>query len=357
MITIKVLIITDDNEYCHRLGVYFAKHHPEIKFTFASSAQGTSDRLANKAFNVALIGGEFSNTQINIPGSVAGAYLTEDSSESEINGLRSFCKYKSGEMLYRTILSMFSEVSNVQQLNPRESKIFAFISANGGAGATTAAAAFAYRQASNGKKTLYFCCDQFADYKTIMSDNTEGKTLSDLIFIVKSSSSSGSASLKAAAMLKRDVSGVRFIENCADPSDFDSLSQEQIEKMLDIVSCADEFDCIVIDSNFNDQRLRQLVLKKADVLFIVSENGVNAAAKLSKLTQYLKLKDMRDGTDICSRSIIIINKDTERGRTTERSDGFVCCGEIPKYKDNNVRNIANAASRLDIWHNVGGVRL
>lgn len=353
MVTIRVLVITDDSEYCHRLAPYFAKHHPEVKFTFAAPEHDSSDIFANKMCNVALIGEEFLNTSINVPGGVAGAYLTENSSESEINGLRSFCKYKSGETLYRIIVSMFSEVSNVRQFDTQESKVFAFVGANGGAGATTAAVAFAYRQAARGKKTLYFCYDQFADYKSVMSDNTEGKTLSDLIFIVKSGSGSGNASLKAASMLKNDVSGVKFIENCPDPFEFDNLTLEHMEKMLEIVSHSNEFDGIVIDANFYDERLRQLILKKADILFIISENNANANAKLCKLIQYLKVMDMRKRTDICSRCVIILNKYTDQNWNGAKFDGITCFGGIPKYKDNNARNIANAASRLDIWNNGG----
>lgn len=352
MTTIRVLFLTDDSEYCHRIAPYFAKHHPDIKLTFSASESGASDMLANKMFSVALIGEEFSGTGINLPGGVAGAYISRSSAECEINGLRCFCRYKSGEALYRIILSMFAEVSNIRQFETQGVKVFAFVGANGGAGATTAAVAFAYKQAALGKRTVYFCCDQFADYTGYLSDNSEAGTLSDLVFIVKSSSGAGSASLKAAAMLKKDISGVRFIENFVDPTDFDNLSPEQIEKMLDIISHSDEFDCVIIDASFYDDRLRRLIMKKADMLFIVSENNPGASAKLKRLLRYLKITDGRSGAELSSRTMIIYNKNSGNDPDGENFDGIGFCGSIPKYKDSNTRNIANAASRLDIWNTV-----
>lgn len=352
MTTIRVLFLTGDTEYCHRLAPYFAKYHPEIKPAFSASEQSAAGDLERKMYNVVLIGEEFAGSGITVPGGVSGAYISENSAESEINGLRSFCKYKSGEALYRIILSMFAEVSNVKQFESHGNKIFAFIGANGGSGATTMAAAFAYRQSSLGKKTLYFSCDQFSDYSGYFSDNTEGGTLSDLVFIVKTSSDTGNASLKAAALLKKDASGVKFLENIDNPYDFDNLTTEHIEKMLNILSGADEFDCVVIDASFLDSKLREFVIKKADMLFIVSENNPGANAKLRRTIKYLKVLDEREKTDLGSRSVIILNKDAEHNWGGAKFDDIAVCGGVPRYKDTNVRNIANAVSRLDMWNSV-----
>lgn len=348
MTTIRVLFLTNDSEYCHRVAPYLAKYHPEIKPAFSAATQGISEALAKKMYNVVLIGEEFAEYHINVPSGVSGAYLSETDSESEINGLNAVCKYKSGEALYRLILSMFAEVSNIQSVNSSGFQIYAFAGANGGAGATTMAAAFAYRQASLGKKTLYFSCDPFADYSAFLSDKTEGGSLSDLIFIVKSSAGSKGASLKTAALLKNDVSGVRFLESCKDPYDFEVLTAEQIEKMLDILSAADEFDCVVIDASIYDERCRKLIMKRADTLFIVAENDNSARAKLKRLMYYLNVADNRGNTDLVSRSMLIFNKNAEQNFA--EVDGIAFCGSVPKYKDRNIRNIANAAARLDIWN-------
>lgn len=350
MTTIRVLFLTNDSEYCHRVAPYFAKYHPEIKPAFSAATQGISEALAKKMYNVVLIGEEFAGVHITVPSGVSGAYLSETSSDSEINGLNSFCKYKSGEALFRQILSMFAEVSNIQSVNSSGFRVYAFAGANGGAGATTMAAAFAYRQASLGKKTLYFCCDPFADYSAFLADKTEGGSLSDLIFIVKSASGAKGASLKAAALLKKDVSGVKFLESCKDPYDFEVLTAEQIEKMLDILSAADEFDCVVIDASIYDERCRKLIMKRADTLFIVAENDSSAKAKLKRLMYYLNVADNRENTDLVSRSALIFNKNAEQNNTGV--EGIAFCGSVPKYKDRNIRNIANAAARLDIWNSV-----
>lgn len=349
MTTIRVLFLTSDSEYCHRLSPYFAKYHPEIKPAFSASTQGAVEILAQKMYNVVLIGEEFENERLVVPNGTAGAYLTETASGNDINGLHSFCKYKSGDALYRIILSMFAEVSSVQLSDYRNFRIFAFAGANGGAGATTLAAALAYRLASLGKKTLYFSCDPLADYSGFLSDNSEGGSLSDMIFIVKSGTNIKSASLKAAALLKNDISGVKFLDSCKEPYDFETLKTEHIEKMLEVLSGADEFDCIVVDGSIYDARFRELAVKKSDKLFVVAESDANAQKKLSRLIRFLKASDKRENTDLILRSALIFNKNS--GAVSGNIEGMSFCGSVPRYKDTNIRNIASAASRLNIWDN------
>ncbi len=350
MTTVRVLFLTNDSEYCHRITLYFARYHPDIKPSFSDSLESSAGELSKRMYDVVLIGEEFAGESIAVPSGTSGAYLTETPTGNEINGLRSFCKYKSGDVLYRTVITMFADVSDAQPSETHGFKIYAFAGANGGAGSTTIAAAFAYRQASLGKKTLYFCCDAFADYSGFLYDSSEGGSLSDMIFIVKSGSGTKGASLKAAALLKKDVSGVKFTESCKEPYDFEVLTVEHIEKMLDIFLGSDDFNSIVIDGSIYDERYRKLVAKKADTLFIVAESDKNAQAKLSRLVRFLKVTDKRENSDLVSRSLLVLNKD--QGNTPVNFEEINCCGSIPRYKDTNIRNIAGAASRLDIWKNV-----
>ncbi len=350
MTTVRVLFLTNDSEYYHRVTSYFARYHSEIKPSFSDSLESSAGQLAKRMYDVVLIGEEFAGESIAVPSGTSGAYLTETPTGSEINGLRSFCKYRSGDALYRTVIIMFADVSNVQPSETHGFKIYAFAGANGGAGSTTIAAAFAYRQASLGKKTLYFCCDAFADYSGFLYDGSEGGSLSDMIFIVKSGSGAKGASLKAAALLKKDVSGVKFMESCKEPYDFEVLTAEHIEEMLDIILGADDFNSVVIDGSIYDERYRKLVTKKADTLFIVVESDKNAQAKLSRLVRFLSAADKRDNTDLVSRSVLVSNKDS--GNNPANIEEINCCGSVPRYKDTNIRNIASAAARLDIWENV-----
>lgn len=349
MTTIRVLFLTNDGEYCHRAAPYFAKYHPDIKPTFSASVQGVSEAISKKMYNVVLVGEEFERENIIIPSGVAAAYLSETNSGNDINGLKSYCKYKSGDALYRIILSMFADVSNIQTVNANNFRIAAFTNANGGAGSTTIAAAYAYRQALLGKKTLFFSFDPFADCSDYLFDITESGTLSDMIFIVKSGTAAKNASLKAAALLKKDVSGVKFIDNCKDPYDFEALTAEHIEKMVDIISSADEFEYVVVDGSIFDERFRKFILNRADELFIVAENEKNSKSRLTKLLRFLSVLDKRENKDLVSRSALIFNKNSGASLSVS---GISVCGSVPKYKDSNVRNIANAASRLNIWDNL-----
>lgn len=349
MTTIKVLFIMSDSEYCRRIASYFNKHHPEIKLTLVAAKQDADEGLSHGAYNVVLIGEEFAAAGIVVPEGSASAYFCEDHSKDEVGGMRAFCKYQSGETLYKIIISLFSEVSNIKQLDSHANKIYAFVGANGGAGATTIAASFAYKQAMLGKKTLYFCIDQFADFSGLFYDNTGRGTMEDLIFIVKSEQNMGTAALKAAALLKKDSTGVNFIELGDDPAAFNGLTTAELEKMLEVISGADSFDSIIIDANFNDEKSRELIIKKVGLLFIVSDKGVGVNVRPSKLINYLKLMNLRDSSDLISRSVFVVNKNDTQMPQGATYEGVTACS-VPRYKDNCVRNIANAIARLNFWN-------
>ncbi len=350
MATIRVLLLTSDIAYCHKIVPYFGKHHSEVKISIVHSASDIAESMKSNIYNVILIGEEFAGLQLNFPSNAVSVYITSNSSGAEINGKPSFCKYRSGEVIYRTILSLYSEVSAFSERDFKVGKVYSFMGANGGAGTTTAAAALAYRLAGMGQKVIFLNLDKFSDDSQLFSDSSEGGNMSDLIFLIANGGSVSNISMKCDSLLKRDGSGVKFMENCVNPCDFDELSYEQMALMFEALSGAGNFDGVIIDGNMYDERVWRLMREKSDMIFLIADNSISASSKLSKVVDFLVTNDRRGAENLTAKTLLIANRGSMISGVD--SEDVLFGGAFPKYKDSNARGIAEAISRLEMWNNI-----
>lgn len=344
-----MLLMTSDVVYCRKLVSYLGNHHPEIKVTILNSDPFPNDAVRQNTYSVILIGEEFAGVHADIPDSAACAYLSENSAGNPVNGKISVCKYRSGEEIYRTILSLFSEVSTVLS-TVGGSAVYSFIGAGGGTGASVAAAALAYRLAAAGKKVLFLNLDKFSDMSQLFFDNTCGGNMGDIIFLIKSNENKNvNLSVKCASILGRDRSGVSFINSCGNPYNFDEMSYEELAELFKAASSADNFDAVVLDGNIYDPRVWRLISEKSGKIFAVSDNGAFSGQKLKKMLDMFRIIDMRGSESITARLGLILNKGASGAGLP---DGINPVGSVPRYADSNPRGIAEAISRLDIWASV-----
>ncbi len=344
-----MLLMTSDVVYCRRIVSYLGNHHPEIKVTILNSEPFPNDAVRQNTYSVILIGEEFAGVHADIPDNAACAYLSENSAGNPVNGKISVCKYKGGEEIYRTILSLFSEVSTVHGTGG-DSAVYSFVGAGGGTGASVAAAALAYKLAATGKKVLFLNLDKFSDKSQLFFDNTCGGNMGDIIFLIKSNENKRiNLSVKCASILGRDRSGVNFINSCSNPYNFDEMSFEELTELFKAASSADNFDAVVLDGSIYDSRVWRLISEKSERIFVVSDNGAFSGQKLNRMLDMFRVIDMRGSESITARLGLILNKGASRA---ELPDGINPICSVPRYADSNPRGIAEAISRLDIWTSV-----
>lgn len=345
MTAIRMLLMTSDVVYCQKLVSYLGKHHSEVKVTILNSEPFPSAAVEQNTYSVILIGEEFAGLKADTH-NAACAYLAENAAGNPINNRMSICKYRSGEEIYRTILSLFSEVSTVHNAGGG-SAVYSFVGAGGGTGVSVAAAAFAYRLAAMGKNVLFLNLDKFFDMSQLFFDNTCGGNMGDIIFSIKANENkSVNLSVKCASILGRDRSGVRFINSCDNPYNFDEMSFEELTELFRVVSSADSFDAVIIDGSIYDPRVWRLMSDKSERIFVVSDSGAFSGQKLGKMLNMIKIMDMRGSGNIAARLGLIMNKSAPG---TALPEGVSLIGVIPRYADSNPRGVAEAISRLDIW--------
>lgn len=352
MTIINVLLVTNDTEYSHRLRRYISEKHSEIKLTLTNNTNELRELINSSSFNVILIGDEFKNIPLDINAGMSCCYLCSRDMGDNLNGIKCFCKYRSGETICSLILELYSEVSSDRLTGSTGTPIFAFTAANGGAGSTVISASFAIKLANCGKKVLFFSFDRFI-LPTLLFDGESHACMSDFIFAVLASEKrSANLSLKAASMLSTDSSGVKYMNGCKTPADMNELTPKQLSKAFAALQTSDEYNAIVVDIPLEAPDAWAAVQSGIKHLFIVTEAGSIPEQKLSRTIDYFKINDTRKNTELLSRGSIIINKDSRRQEQIEGSAAFgtSITGSVPKYRDDNTRAVINAISRLNMWN-------
>ncbi len=349
--SICVLFCSTDTYYCHKVSRYLGKRHPNVKVSIENTLPGSGDSM----YNVILIGEEFASKPLNISPGTAAAYLSQTDAGRQINGRQSFCKYRSGETIYKYILTLYSEVSSSTAASDGNIRILSFMDANGGAGATTAAAAMSFRLAGMGKKVLYLSLDKLSDSSKLFSDNTGIGTMSDLISDTFSESGKiSNLAARAASLIVTDSSGVNFFHDCKRACDFDELTEDGLNKIFRTIAGSEQFDYIILDGNIFDSRVFRLILENSGRIFLLTENNASANGKLVRVLECMRAYGARNGKNYAEMLHIIFNRMPDSGWNGAKYEGFTVLGAIPFYKDNNPRNVALAVSRLGIWNGVTG---
>jgi len=350
MAMISVLLATSDAEYSHRLQRYISENHRDIKLTILDSAQTLNRIISDTLYDVVLIGEEFSASRPQLPAGTACGWLSARDTGGAVDGNKVYCKYRSGETLYQIILELYSEVSGVHKGGSSGTPIYAFTSTSGGAGATLVSAALAVRMATARKNVLYVSFDRYCK-PSLLFDGEIRACMSDFIFSVLSSEKRNiDLGIKAASMLTRDSSGARYMEGCKNAADMDELSEGLLKKAFDGLKGSDEYDAIICDIPLSDKNAWEAVGDTAKV-FAVTEPGVIQTQKLERFLNDIKIKDTRNGTELIGRCAVIINKNVSREQGIADIGG-VPARYVPKYKDNDLRALINAVSRLQMWDDI-----
>lgn len=352
MASINVLLLTRDSEYSEKLGQYMSRRHTDIRLSIVDSPENLAQVMAINTFSVILVETEFAETELPMPGKSVLAYLSASDTQDTLNDRKVFCKYQSGETIYRIILDLFSEVSSTSATANASGSVTAFVGASGGAGTSTLAVSCAKRMAASGVRTLYINLDKFFDSDFLLSGESIG-TMSDLLFAVISaerSRNSVNISAKAQALICRDASGVYFIKSCNNPFEFNDIDEDRLNSIYTAMLGGFAYDAVVLDVPAHFDIAWKLMLNKASKIFIVTENSPRAATNLTRFVNMLKAYDSHEPGTL-EKSAIIMNMSRDRNIDWGREvcAGIPFWGGVPKYNDDNVQSIINAVMRLEMW--------
>lgn len=347
---IKLAILESDKNYLDRIVAAFTSRFSEklelYSFTEVESALRT---INDKKIDVLIADDIFEIDMDKIPKRCGFAYFVDSVEIETYRNQRTICKFQKAELIYKEILSIYSEtvsaVFGIKLDNASDTSVLTFVSASGGAGSSTLAAACAVTLAKRGHSVLYLNLEQFGSSNLFFEG--EGQfDFGDIIYAIKSKKSN--LSLKLESTVKQDVSGVHFYDTCKSAMDLTEMSQEDYQRLMDELIITG-YEYVIVDMDFYLNKTCFEILKRTQNIVFVSDGSEIANKKFERAYSALYVLDQQMDSVICNRIGIIYNKFSNKtGRQIENdSIGFI--GGIPKFEQGAPRQIVEQISEMAVF--------
>lgn len=355
---IKAAVCTTDILYSERITHYFQAHYyDKFEWNVCTRKAYLKEFLEeHKDAELVLVGREMlDEAELELLKENSGkgwACLTDEIDESlpeEINQLEKYCR---ADKIYRDLLELYSRQANIHYHNAAitndKTEIYAFVSAAGGTGTSTVAAAMAHNYARF-ERVLYINLENIGGSQLVFAE--EGKKGMDEIMIALSSRRKA-LTLKIAGSVSRDKSGVYFFEEGSNALDIMNLTQENIRELLETIRQMREYDKVILDVG-NGLGVKELAaMMYASRIVVVTEDTEIAEKKLVKYIETLQMAEMQKQTDICSKMVLFYNKVFRQVQLPQQQCQIRIAGSFPQIENGNYEGIIRRLAQLEVIHNV-----
>ncbi len=349
---IKVAILESDKNYLNRIvSVFSTKYSDKFQIFSFTNAELAIDTVVNEKVDI-LIADDFFNIDAEkIPDRCSLAYFVSSVDVESINNQKAICKFQKAELIYKEILSIYSE--NAGSLSglkfSDDCKITIFSSPCGGVGTTTVAAAYALFLAQRGKKTLFLTYDSFGSTDLFFFGDGQF-TISDLIFALKSKK--GNLAMKMESYVKRDPSNVCFFSKSRYALDMLELNNDEKLFLLEELKLLGSYDDIVLDLSFGLDKAHLDFYKKAHDIIMVSDGSVLANEKIGNAYEALVMIDNNLEVSIANRFSLLYNRFSSKSGKLLDYPELKNVGGAPVYAQATVRQIMEQLSQSDVFFKI-----
>ncbi len=348
-IKIKLAILDGDVNCVQRviagLNTKYADKLEIYSFTSAEIALSTLER---SRIDVLIASDSFDMNPSALPKHCGFAYFVDSIDIDTKNGQRAVCKYQRIDLLYRQILSIYSEnAENISRLRLSEgaAKVLAFTSPCGGTGTSSMAAACALRYAGAGKKTLYVNLEKLGSADRFFS--AEGQfDMSDIIFALKNPKAN--ISLKLESCVKQDPRGVCFFSQPKSALDMMELKGEEMSRLLSEVQIGGAYDYVIVDMDFQLTAECLDLLRQAQEIVFVSDGSELANSKIGRACEALTILDRENASPLGGKVNLLYNKFSNKtGKALEGVEIQTLGGER-RFEHATCQQVVKELSKLEV---------
>lgn len=248
---IKVAILEQDLTYLNRITAAFhTRYSDKMEIYGFTVYEKALEELKKTKIDVFLADEMFDVEKSSIPKACGFAYLVDSTGIETVRDTIAISKFQKADLIYKQILSIYSEkTENISggQMDNGNCKVITFISAAGGTGASSMAAACAKRYAGSGRKVLYLNLEKFGTTDQFFTG--EGQfSMSDIIFALKGKKAN--LSMKIESSVRQDMSGVRFFSQPGIALDLMELNTDDIRQLVMEIRNIGTYEYIILDMDF-----------------------------------------------------------------------------------------------------------
>lgn len=344
-------ILESDEAYLGRIvSVFTMKYADKLEIYSFTNETSVMQALAEAKIDVFLASDAFEIDMQKIPSRCGFAYLVDSPDVERMYGAEAVCRFQKAELIYKRILNIFSEKTAAKAgINPDENqgaKTIAFISAAGGTGCSTAAAACAVRFARKGKKVLYLNLERFGSADVFFRGEGQGR-LEDIVYAIKSKK--GNLYLKLESAVKQDASGVYFFSAASVALDCMELCEEEIRQILAELKTYCGYDYIIFDFDFSLRPGQIDVLKECGQIVLVADGAAASNEKTARMLASLSILEQQKDTKLLMRMGILYSR--FGSHTSQKAEGLGLreYGGIKRFEHYPVQQLLREMSELEVF--------
>ncbi len=350
---IKLAILEKDQSYLNRIVTAFSTKYADkfeiYSFTDQAIALST---LESSRIDVFVVSDAFDIDLKLLPRRCGFAYFVDSVDVDTVNDQRAICKFQKVDLIYKQILSIYSEnagsVSGVK-LGDDSTKVIFFSSPCGGTGTSTVAAACATRFAIQKKKTLYLNLEMFGSSDSFFS--AEGMfDMSDIIYALKSKKAN--IVMKLESCVKQDEVGVNFFSQSKIALDMHELNAGDIMRLISELKFHASYDYIVVDMDYSMSNDAIKIYKQSHAVVWVGDGTENSNLKIQRAYNALSIKEQNAEEVLTNRLCLIYNKFSNKSGKTVGDIGLKNIGGAPVYAHATTKQIVNQISGMNMFDNI-----
>ncbi len=340
---IKLAMLEADSAYLHRVvNMFNTKFADELEIYSFTDVIGAMDCLEEKKIDVFLASEGFRIDFNHIPKRCGFAYLVDSLDINSIDGKKAICKFQKGELIYKQIMSIYSEhVPNITGMPVNENgamKTIVFCSPCGGVGTSTAAAAAAIALTNAGHRVLYLNCEIYGDADMFFSCDGQFD-FSDVIYAVKSNKTN--RAMKLQSTIKQDPTGVYFYSSVRIPLDMMEMGLEDYQVLQNELKMLGCYDYVILDMPFPRKQKDFDLFNLCNSIVIVTDSGDVNRAKMNKAYTGLQVLDSQAEFSVLPRIWVLHNK---VGTNEFFQSELRSLGTIPIYQSISANQMARQLS-------------
>lgn len=348
---IKLAILDSDRTYLNRITAVFTEKFPDkLEVHAFSDALLSLIDLPKSKIDVFIASSSFEIDMADIPAGCGFAYLVDSPKIETCNGQKVINKFQKAELIYKDILKIFSDMADNSAFgfkfdSNETTRIIAFVSAGGGTGSSTMAAACAAALTRRGCAAIYLNLEQFGSPAIFFRSQGQA-SFSDVIYSLKSKKAN--LPLKLESLLKRDEeNGVCYYDPANIALDLLEVREEDCEKLFGALSALN-FSHIILDMDFSLHQDCLDILKMAHTIVFVSDGSEAANLKFERAHAALVVLDQHDETNLCQRLALMYNRFSSKTSVRLESP-LTVLGGAPKYEQATAREIVRQLAGMPLF--------
>lgn len=347
---IKLAILEKDTSYLSRIVSAFNTKYVNkfeiYSFTDISVAMSTLD---SARIDIFIANNEFDIDIKQLPKRCGFAYFVDFPDVDMIKDQRAICKFQKIDLIYRQILSLYSEnagdVSGIK-LGDDSSQVIAFTSPCGGTGCSTMAASCAMYFSLQGKKVLYLNLEKYGSADAFFA--AEGQfDMSDIIFALKSKKAN--LSLKLESCVKQHSSGVNFYSQPKIVLDMMEVTCEDIIRLLSEIKLTCMYDYIILDLDFGLDKDSLKIYRQAHSVVWVGDGATESNMKIFRAYNALCTLEVDSDSKITDSLCLIYNKFSSKTSRVLEAIDVKNIGGAPRYEHATTEQILRQLSAMDLF--------